>query len=122
MGKFFNHLADKNIPSNTANLIFQQLLNDVRKKSKEKIKAPISMHNLFSSSLNPFALNDSQYVEDVSVKELKVIGRNSFPLICYSLNTEKNSFVLLDKVKNFRFLKISAIFIPVFITKSICLK
>ena len=38
MGKFFNHLADKNIPSNTANLIFQQLLNDVRKKSKEKIK------------------------------------------------------------------------------------
>lgn len=46
MGKFFNHLADKNIPSNTANLIFQQLLNDVRKKSKEKIKTPISMKNL----------------------------------------------------------------------------
>lgn len=46
MGKFFNHLADKNIPSNTANLIFQQLLNDVRKKSKEKIKAPISMKSL----------------------------------------------------------------------------
>ena len=46
MGKFFNHLADKNIPSNTANLIFQQLLNDVRKKSKEKIKAPISMKRL----------------------------------------------------------------------------
>ena len=46
MGKFFNHLADKNIPSNTANLIFQQLLNDVRKKSKEKIKVPISMTRL----------------------------------------------------------------------------
>lgn len=46
MGKFFIHLADKNIPSNTANLIFQQLLNDVRKKSKEKIKTPISMKNL----------------------------------------------------------------------------
>ena len=46
MGKFFNHLADKNIPSNTANLIFQQLLNDVRKKSKEKIKVPISMKKL----------------------------------------------------------------------------
>ena len=46
MGKFFNHLADKNIPSNTANLIFQQLLNDVRKKSKEKIKVPISMKSL----------------------------------------------------------------------------
>lgn len=45
-GKFFNHLADKNIPSNTANLIFQQLLNDVRKKSKEKIKVPISMKSL----------------------------------------------------------------------------
>lgn len=41
MGKFFKHLADKNIPSNTANFIFQQLLNDVRKKSKEKIKMPI---------------------------------------------------------------------------------
>lgn len=46
MGKFFNHLADKNIPSNTANLIFQQLLIDVRKKSKEKIKSPISMKSL----------------------------------------------------------------------------
>ena len=46
MGKFFSHLADKNIPSNTANLIFHQLLNDVRKKSKEKIKVPISMKSL----------------------------------------------------------------------------
>lgn len=46
MGKFFNHLADKNIPSNTANLIFQQLLNDVRKKSKERIRVPISMRRL----------------------------------------------------------------------------
>lgn len=46
MGKFFNHLAEKNIPSNSANLIFQQLLNDVRKKSKEKIKVPISMKSL----------------------------------------------------------------------------
>lgn len=45
-GVFFNHLADKNIPTNTANLIFQQLLNDVRKKSKEKIKVPISMKRL----------------------------------------------------------------------------
>ena len=45
-GEFFNHLADKNIPTNTANLIFQQLLNDVRKKSKEKIKVPISMKRL----------------------------------------------------------------------------
>lgn len=50
---------------------------------------------------------------DVSVKELKVIGRNSFPLIYFSLNTEKNSFVLSDKVENFRFLKISATIIPV---------
>ncbi len=45
-GVFFTHLSDKNIPSNTANLIFQQLLNDVRKKSKEKIKTPISMKRL----------------------------------------------------------------------------
>lgn len=46
MGEFFNHLADKNIPSNTANLIFRQLLNDVRRKSKEKIRMPISMKRL----------------------------------------------------------------------------
>ena len=46
MGKFFNQLADKNIPANTANLIFQQLLSDVRKKSKEKIRMPISLKSL----------------------------------------------------------------------------
>lgn len=46
MGKFFDHLADKNIPSNTANLIFRQLQSDVRKKSKEKIKTPISLKRL----------------------------------------------------------------------------
>ncbi len=45
-GEFFNHLADKNIPTNTANLIFQQLINDVRKKSKEKIQVPTSMKRL----------------------------------------------------------------------------
>lgn len=45
-GQFFDYLADKNIPVNTAALIFQQLLNDVRKKSKEKIKTPISMNRL----------------------------------------------------------------------------
>lgn len=38
MGQFFNHLADKNIPSNTAHLIFQQLLNDVRKRAKKRLK------------------------------------------------------------------------------------
>ena len=36
----------KNIPTNTANLIFQQLLNDVRKKSKEKVRVPISLKRL----------------------------------------------------------------------------
>ena len=45
-GEYFNHLADKNISTNTANFIFEQLLNDVRKKSKEKIKVPISMKSL----------------------------------------------------------------------------
>lgn len=45
-GKFFNHLADRDISTNTANLIFQQLLGDVRKKSKEKIKTPISLKSL----------------------------------------------------------------------------
>ncbi len=45
-GFFFEYLSDKNIPINTANLIFQQLVNDVRKKSKEKISVPISMKSL----------------------------------------------------------------------------
>lgn len=46
IGKFFSHLANKNIQTNTANFIYQQLLNDVRKKSREKIKTPISMKRL----------------------------------------------------------------------------
>lgn len=45
-GTFFEYLSDKKIPTDTANLIFQQILNDVRKKCKEKIKAPISMKSL----------------------------------------------------------------------------
>lgn len=45
-GMFFKQLNDKNIPSNTANLIFQQLINDVRKKSKQKIRTPISFKSL----------------------------------------------------------------------------
>jgi hypothetical protein len=45
-GTFFEYLSDKKIPTDTANLIFQQVLNDVRKKCKEKIKAPISMKSL----------------------------------------------------------------------------
>lgn len=45
-GIFFKQLADKKIPTDTANLIFQQLVNDVRRKSKEKISHPISMRSL----------------------------------------------------------------------------
>lgn len=45
-GMFFKQLADKRIPTNTANVIFQQIVNDVRKKSKEKISPPISFHSL----------------------------------------------------------------------------
>ncbi len=43
-------------------------------------------------------------------KELKVIGRNLFLLICYSLVMEKKSlFALFAKVKNIRFLRIAGI-------------
>lgn len=45
-GMFFEQLEDKNIPINTANLIFYQLVNDVRKKSKKKIKTPVSFTSL----------------------------------------------------------------------------
>lgn len=43
---FFKQLADKRIPINTANVIFQQIVNDVRIKSKEKISPPISFRSL----------------------------------------------------------------------------
>lgn len=45
-GMFFDQLANKNIPTDTAHLIFQQLVNDVRKKSTEQIKTPISFKSL----------------------------------------------------------------------------
>lgn len=45
-GMFFKQLADKRIPINTANVIFQQIVNDVRIKSKEKISPPISFRSL----------------------------------------------------------------------------
>ena len=45
-GMFFEQLANKNIPTDTAHLIFQQLVNDVRKKSTEQIKTPISFKSL----------------------------------------------------------------------------
>lgn len=45
-GMFFKQLADKRIPINTANVIFQQIVNDVRNKSKEKIVLPISFRSL----------------------------------------------------------------------------
>ncbi|MBR5164741.1 MAG: DUF4297 domain-containing protein [Ruminococcus sp.] len=45
-GLFFEYLADKSIPTDTANIILQQIINDVRKKSKAKIRIPISMNKL----------------------------------------------------------------------------
>lgn len=45
-GYFFNALEEKKIPSDTANIIFKQILKDVRNKSKEKISTPISFKKL----------------------------------------------------------------------------
>lgn len=45
-GQFFRKLANKNIPANTANLILEQIVNDVRKKSCLKIQPPISFTSL----------------------------------------------------------------------------
>lgn len=45
-GEFFNYLVNKAITTDTAYLIFEQLINDVRKKSKEEINLPISMKSL----------------------------------------------------------------------------
>lgn len=45
-GRFFNYLRDQKIPTNTANLIFEQILTDVRHKSKEIVQPPISKKSL----------------------------------------------------------------------------
>lgn len=72
-GIFFKQLADKRIPINTANLIFQQMVNDVRKKSKEKVDPPISFRSLvqkkgidvcdINSKLNQKVGADGNYTE-----------------------------------------------------------
>lgn len=45
-GHFFNLLETKKIPVDTAHAIFRQILNDVRKKSKNKVEPPISFRSL----------------------------------------------------------------------------
>lgn len=47
-GCFFTYLKNQKLPTNTAYLIFDQIINDVRNKSKEKIKAPISKKSLIA--------------------------------------------------------------------------
>ena len=41
-GRFFTHLQNEKISTDTANLVLEQIINDVRKKSKERINPPIS--------------------------------------------------------------------------------
>lgn len=43
---FFTYLKDQKMPINTAHLIFEQIISDVRRKSKETIEAPISKKSL----------------------------------------------------------------------------
>lgn len=45
-GKFFDQLETKEIPAGTAHLILKQLISDVRRKSKQKVRPPISMSRL----------------------------------------------------------------------------
>ena len=45
-GQFFSYLKDQKLPTDTAFLIFDQIINDVRRKSKETITAPISKKSL----------------------------------------------------------------------------
>lgn len=47
-GRFFTYLKHQKIPIDTANLVFEQIINDVRKKSKEKINPPISKKSLIN--------------------------------------------------------------------------
>lgn len=45
-GHFFNLLETKKIPVDTAHAIFRQIINDVRKKSKNKVELPTSFSSL----------------------------------------------------------------------------
>lgn len=45
-GRFFSHLKFEKIPLDTANLLFEQIINDVRIKSKERVNPPISKKSL----------------------------------------------------------------------------
>ena len=47
-GYFFAYLKDQKLPTDTAYLIFDQIINDVRNKSKEKVNAPISKKSLIA--------------------------------------------------------------------------
>lgn len=46
--RFFTYLSDQKLPTDTAHLIFEQIINDVRRKSKEKIDPPVSKKALIS--------------------------------------------------------------------------
>ena len=46
--RFFSYLKDQKLPTDTAYLIFDQIINDVRRKSKEPITLPISKKTLIS--------------------------------------------------------------------------
>lgn len=46
--RFFSFLRNQKLPTDTAFLIFNQIINDVRRKSKERVDAPISKKTLIS--------------------------------------------------------------------------
>lgn len=72
-GHFFTYLKDQKLPSDTAYLIFDQIITDVRRKSKETISAPISKKALIlkkgiriadiSSLLRSKAIKDDVYLD-----------------------------------------------------------
>lgn len=97
MGKFFNHLADIEISTNTANLIFQQLLGDVRKKSKEKIKTPIS----FKSLTEKKGVVVSQVNKKINENIKNQGNYNAFHEFLISLSLPKDQIQQIEKAKKY---------------------
>jgi len=104
-GVFFNLLETRRIPTDTAHTIFRQILNDVRKKSKNKVMPPISFRSLVDKK--------GIQVNDINEKINKKIGidgnYDDFSLYLSNISVSENDIERIIKAKQLhdaRWLKI----------------
>lgn len=89
--RFFSKLANKEIPTSTAGLILQQIINDVRKKSCKKITTPISFK----------ALVDKKGIEVSKISKMLNIEKNNY--------SGFRDFLYKSKLPSQKILEISAL-------------